>query len=359
VVVIAILAAIGIGVGVGVSKSLNKTNAVTGGSPSSSGSGSGGSSNTTNPNLRKVFWAIAYTPDWALPQFGCNVTQEQVTRDISLLSQLTSRIRLYSGDCNQTAMVFEAIKQIKADLNVYPGITIDATNADNDYTSQRDAILSAIQTYGADHVLGLTVGNEFMLNYLNDNGGTDPNTALGDQGAAILIAKINDTRSALANLKLSKNILVGNAEAGYYFNTNVLKAIDYGMANVHAWFANTTIDDAASWVFQYFNETNVVPASQLPNNPKMYIAETGWPTASSDPTSAANGGGAAASVPNLQIFINDFVCQANSQDIEYFFFEFVDEQWKELVFGGVEGHWGLFDKNYQLKNITLPNCLIS
>jgi hypothetical protein len=48
-------------------------------------------------------------------------------------------------------------------------------------------------------------------------------------GAAYLIAKINDTRSALANLKLGKTIPVGNAEAGFYFNTNVLKAIDFGV----------------------------------------------------------------------------------------------------------------------------------
>jgi exo-beta-1,3-glucanase (GH17 family) len=198
-----------------------------------------------------------------------------------------------------------------------------------------------------------------MLNYLTDHGGTDPNTAIGDQGAALLIAKINDTRSALANLKLSKNIPVGNAEAGYYFNTNVLEAIDYGLSNVDAWFANTSIDDAASWVFTYFNETNVAPAALLPNHPKMYIAETGWPSASSDAANAVNGGGTAASVPNLQTFINDFVCQANSQGVGYFFFEFIDEQWKEYLYGGVEGHWGLFDKNYNLKAITLPDCLVS
>jgi len=31
------------------------------------------------------------------------------------------------------------------------------------YTRQRDAIKAALQTYGADHVGGITVGNEFML----------------------------------------------------------------------------------------------------------------------------------------------------------------------------------------------------
>jgi len=33
------------------------------------------------------------------------------------------------------------------------------------YQRQRNAIKDALQTYGADHVAGITVGNEFMLKY--------------------------------------------------------------------------------------------------------------------------------------------------------------------------------------------------
>jgi hypothetical protein len=45
----------------------------------------------------------------------------------------------------------------------------------------------------------------------------------------ILIANIADTRAALANLSLAKSPPVGNSDAGAYFNTNVLSAIDYGV----------------------------------------------------------------------------------------------------------------------------------
>ena len=54
--------------------------------------------------------------------------------------------------------------------------------------------------------------------------------------------------------------------------------------------------------------------------------------ASSDPATAVNGGGTAASVPNLQIFINDFVCQANSQGVGYFFFEVRYSDWMRQFF---------------------------
>jgi len=265
--------------------------------------------------LKKVFWALAYTPDWGLVDFGCNITQKQVTRDIGLMAQLTSRIRLYGGECNQTAMVFEAIRETKADLQVFTGIYV-YENDDAAYESQRDAVLKAIQTYGTDHVAGITVGNEFMLNYLTGHGATDPNSTVGDAGATLLINKINDTRTHLASLNLKKKIPIGNSDAGYYFNMRVLEAVDYGLSNVHAWFANTSIDDAADWVVKYFQETNVVPAAQLPNKPKMYVSETGWPTASSDLATSKNGGGADASEANLQIFIDKFVCKANSEVLD-------------------------------------------
>jgi exo-beta-1,3-glucanase (GH17 family) len=73
-----------------------------------------------------------------------------------------------------------------------------------------------------------------MLNYLNENGpGDSPNSPVGDQGAQILINYINDTRSSLSGLNLSKTLTVGTADAGAFFNTEVLAAVDFGMANVH------------------------------------------------------------------------------------------------------------------------------
>lgn len=74
-----------------------------------------------------------------------------------------------------------------------------------------------------------------MLNYLNahGNGVSDPNTDVGNQGAQILIEKIKDTRSTLKGLNLKKDIQVGTADAGAFFNNMVLANVDYGMANVH------------------------------------------------------------------------------------------------------------------------------
>lgn len=49
-------------------------------------------------------------------------------------------------------------------------------------------------------------------------------------GAAILTANIADTRQMLSRLNLNKTILVGNSDAGSYFNNLVLEAVDYGVS---------------------------------------------------------------------------------------------------------------------------------
>ena len=134
------------------------------------------------------------------------------------------------------------------------------------------------------------------FSYLTDNGGSDPNSAIGNQGAQLLITNITDTRNQLKALNLATTLPVGTSDAGAYFNNLVLEAVDYGvgvgcllfasqsmtcsgqMSNVHPWFANVSINDAASWTYEFFQEQNVQPAAALSNKPTMYIAETGWPS---------------------------------------------------------------------------------
>lgn len=356
--VVALVVIVALAVGLGVGLSRNK-------SSSSSSSGSSGASNPESDSsvgddpsnfekddrLHQSFYGIAYTPEGSIMP-DCGAKLEDVIKDIQLMSQLTKRVRLYGADCNQSALVLEAIQQTKVDMQVYLA-NYDVPGDSDAYTRQRDALKEAIQTYGTDHIAGVTVGNEYILNYLNDNGGTDPNDAIGNAGGKLLIADIDDTKQMLSDLGV--DLPVGNSDAGSYFNNEVLENVDYGMSNVHAWFANTTADDAADWVFSFFEETNVEPASELSNSPQMYIAETGWPTKSSDAANA-NNGASDASEANLQIFIDDFVCQANSNNIGYFFFEFFDEEWKDAQYGGVEGWWGLFTADRQLKDLTIPDC---
>ena len=67
--------------------------------------------------------------------------------------------------------------------------------------------------------------------FQNANGASDPNGAVGNQGAALLIADIDDTKSNLTMLNLNKTLPVGTADAGSYFNTLVLEDVSYGVSH--------------------------------------------------------------------------------------------------------------------------------
>ncbi|KAF8321508.1 glycoside hydrolase family 17 protein [Amanita rubescens] len=355
-----------IGVAVGIPLSKKKTRnaqndaAVSGSSGSSSNgdskppttSGPDPSDFPKDPNLHQSFYGMAYAPVGSqLP--NCGSTLDAVIKDIQLMSQLTKRVRLYGTDCNQSALVLEAIRQTKVDMQVYLGNYNLPNDNDAAYDRQKAEIQNILQTYGADRISGITVGNEYILNYVLQNGGGPANGPVGDQGAALLVPNIEDTRTMIQGMNLK--IPIGNADAGAYFNNKVLAAIDYGMANVHPWFGGVAIDDAGQWTLTFFQNTNVDQANQLPNKPQMSIAETGWPTKSSNPATATDGP-SEASVENLQKFLDTFICQANQAGVEYFYFELFDEIWKDQQFGGVEGWWGLFNSDRTLKAITIPNC---
>lgn len=48
-------------------------------------------------------------------------------------------------------------------MQVWLGNYCVATDNGTSYQRQRDEIQAAIQTYGTDHIGGITVGNEFIL----------------------------------------------------------------------------------------------------------------------------------------------------------------------------------------------------
>ena len=145
---------------------------------------------------------------------------------MQLLSQITSRIRLYSSECNQTAIVLEAIKQTKTNLKVFAAIHV----VDKDevgYQRQKTALQETLQTYGRDNILGIVVGNLYMFNYLQSNG-TNVNSAVGLAASANLKTKIADIRQMLQSMCI--NLPVGTADAGGFFNNDLLGAVDFGCA---------------------------------------------------------------------------------------------------------------------------------
>lgn len=299
---------------------------------------------TKDDRLHQSMYGLCYTPFNA--QYpGCGATQANVTEDIQLMSQLTKRLRLYGADCNTSQLVLEAIRETKVDMQVFLAVWVD-DNADT-FSRQVKEITDAITAYGTDHIAGVTVGNEYLL-----NGGS----------VTDLLARIqtvNTTIQALPNL--GKVLPVGTADAGSMITTTLATGADYIMANVHPWFGGLPVDQAAGWVWEYTNTNAPSTALLAPNKPTLYVAEAGWPTGANS-TAYMSYEGATAGVAELNEFLSTFVCQSNTNATSLglqpsFVFEAFDEPWKDPLYGGVEAHWGLFTSDKKLKDgLTIPDC---
>ena len=103
------------------------------------------------------------------------------------------------------------------------------------------------------------------------------------------------------------------------------------MANVHAFFGGLPVAQAAAWTQTYFVENDVAAVNAARNKPPVYIAETGWPTESMTAANATYQA-AVSGIPQLQNFLDTFVCQANTNGTKYFYFETFDEPASPLLF---------------------------
>lgn len=304
-----------------------------------------------DPRLKRSFYGMCYTPlNSQYPQCGDGL--DAVIEDVQLMSQLTSRIRLYGADCNVPSLVLEAIQKTKVNMTVFLAAWVPQPADDPDNTTwerQMSEVVKAVQKYGADHVDGVTVGNEYLLN----NGPEGP-----------LLDKMVQMRDQLKALNLPKTIPVGTADAGSMITTSLAEGSDYVMANVHAWFGGVPVDQAAGWVYSYTSNQEPSSALQASNKPTLYIAETGWPTNAND-TASMTYQGAVAGVPELNEYLSTYICQANANitsggaaadSSRYFHFELMDEPWK-AVYGGVEPYWGLFNADKTFKDgLVIPDC---
>ena len=157
----------------------------------------------------------------------CNRTRPDTIEDMQLLSQITTRLRLHSSECNQTALVLEAIKRTKTSLKVCPGIyLVDVDEAG--YQRQKPALQPALQTYGTDNILGITVGNEVTLNYMLDRKATNINGTDGLAASALLKGNLTNIRQMLKSVNI--NLPISTADAASYFNLDLLGALDFGCA---------------------------------------------------------------------------------------------------------------------------------
>lgn len=301
----------------------------------------------SNTNLHKVFPGMDYTPiNTQYPECLSNPpSQNNVTRDVAVLSKLTNQIRLYGTDCNQTEMVLHAIDRLEltGTMKVWLGVWQDTNTTTN--ARQLAEMYNILETYGTTPFAGTIIGNECIFR--------------ADMTVSTLSTLLTEVRSNFTSL--GYNLTVSTSDIGASWTSALASASDLLMANIHPFFSGVPFADASTWTTSYW-KSSIYPLK--PDLSKNLIAETGWPSSggtdcgTSTVTSCSNG--SVASVQGMNAFMDDFVCAALTNGTQFFMFEAFDEPWK-VQFNTAseqwEDKWGLMDVNRNLKDgLSIPDC---
>lgn len=266
-----------------------------------------------NDNLHKVFPAMDYTP-WGTQYPLCErypPSPNNVTRDMAVLSQLTDTVRLYGTDCNQTEMVLHSIEQLElADMKVWLGVWIDTNQTTNDRQMKH---MYELLTERTDHSIfkGVIIGNEALFR-------ADESKAEAQEELAEFL---DDARDQFQSN--GWDLPIATSDLGDNWNSVLVGHVDFVMANIHPFFAGVSVEEAAGWTWSFWQNQNVPLTASSPNVGQI-ISETGWPSGGGTDCGGATGdctpgqSGAVASVENMNIFMEDWVCQALENGTDYF-----------------------------------------
>ncbi|EKV12967.1 Glucan endo-1,3-beta-glucosidase btgC [Penicillium digitatum Pd1] len=306
-----------------------------------------------NPNLHKVFPGMDYTP-WGVQYPDClkwPPSQNNVTRDMAVLSQLTNTVRLYGTDCNQTEMVLHAIDRLElTDIKLWLGVWIDSNTTTTErqinhlYTLLNDTKHTPIYK-------GVIVGNEALYRAGNSK----------QSAETTLISYIREVTTEVKNRNL--DLLIATSDLGDNWNAQLVEEVDVVMSNVHPFFAGVNVDAAVGWTWDFWQTHDV--SLTKGTNKKQIISEVGWPSGGGKDCGGSSvcdddTPGSVASIENMNTFMSDWICPALENGTDYFWFEAFDEPWK-IQFNTPgkewEDKWGLMDSGRNLKKgLTIPDC---
>jgi exo-beta-1,3-glucanase (GH17 family) len=266
-----------------------------------------------NKDLHKVFHGMDYTP-WGTQYPLCLTyppSQNNITRDMAVLSQLTNVVRLYGTDCNQTEMVLHAIDKLElTDMKVWMGVWIDTNQTTiNRQLDQMYKILA--DTKDLSIFKGVIVGNEALYRAGEDKA----------QSEQELITYLGDVRTKFKSL--GYELPIATSDLGDNWNAQLVQVVDYVMSNIHPFFAGVTAEVAASWTWDFWQNHDVVLTQGMPNV-KQLISETGWPSGGGKDCGGTDGScqpgqsGSVAGVDGMNTFMDNWVCQAMQNGTEYF-----------------------------------------
>ena len=227
---------------------------------------------------------------------GSCKTQSDWENDFNLMKSLTgdfTSMRVYaSSDCNTLANAVPAA--IATGGQILVGVWAeDSTH----YDAEKQALLTAVQTYGFDWIVAVSVGSEDLYR--------------GDTTASTLAQQIYDVRGMLSTVSGdTTSVQVGHVDTWTAWvdsaNTAVITACDFIGTDGYPYFQNTEANgiDVAYNLFWDSVQNVRDTVSGAGSGAWVWVTETGWPT------SGATENDAVPSVANAQQYWSQVACSA-------------------------------------------------
>ncbi|WP_434591869.1 glycosyltransferase [Pseudomonas sp. R4-83] len=266
------------------------------------------------PNWPEQISGFSYSPfqQGQFPQKDQYPTDDEMRRDLEIMSKLTDNIRIYSvdgslGDIPKLAEEFG--------LRVTLGIWISPDQERN----ERE-IAKAIELANTSRsVVRVVVGNEALFRE--------------EITPEALIVLLDRVRAAV-------KVPVTTSEQWHIWEKypQLAKHVDLIAAHILPYWEFIPVDKAGQFVFDRARDLKKL----FPKKP-LLLSEVGWPS---------NGrmrGGADASPADQAIYLGTLVNKLNRQGFNYFVIEAFDQPWKASDEGSVGAYWGVFNAARQQK----------
>ncbi|KAJ2163002.1 glycoside hydrolase 3 protein [Coemansia sp. RSA 552] len=270
------------------------------------------------------FFGLNYNPK---RQDGSCPNVYQVQDDLKVLRPYTSRLRIYSvNDCNQGEPVLRAMEN--TDWTVQLGLWVNKDDAVYEADKQELLRLAGVFDF-KKQVSAVVVGSEAVYRQ--------------EQTAEQLAAKVREVRSELAKVGL-QSIPVTTSETWPSYHQPLIDAVDFVNMHGFPFWEGVAIDAANSKMFEH-----IYDLQKAAKGKKVVVGETGWPS------DGDNFGAAVASLENAQSYLQQFVCRATSEAMDFYYFSSFDQSWASAAnASNVEGHWGIIESDYATPKFAEP-----
>ena len=215
-------------------------------------------------------------------------------------------------------------------------------------TEGNELVPKIAKEHGLKTFVGAWLGNDKQKNHqemdaliqLSKDGFVDI-PAVGNE---VLYREELTEEELLENIKYVKTALpqfkIGYVDSYYEFvqRPRITELCDVILCNCYPFWEGTRGDCSLDHLRDMYRQ-----CKEIAQGKEVIIAETGWPT-----TGETIGNSIPSILQSEKYFIGTQLWAAD-ENIQVFYFSSFDEAWKKSSEGEVGGHWGIWDKNENLK----------